>query len=193
MGTDGRTDGRTRSCSRSLMSSRKTEAKNEKRHRTRVDKIEEPSRQTTNTIKHKQPTNKTTFTNQRHMGIFGKNKTKTNNKAPYNPYDPYAASSTAPPASGFANALNPGAAPPPAVYQPSAPPAVYQPSAPPASYDNRYTAPYVPGTGATSSTMNTPAPKKYTKVNGVMKLNPVRSLVECDCLLWSKYFRLYFW
>jgi len=102
------------------------------------------------------------------MGIFGKKKSGTNNtQTPYNPYAAPNPSSTTNPSSGFANALNPGAAPPPAVYQP------YQPSAPPASYDNSHSAPFVPGT----STMSTPgaggpAPKKYVKINGVMKLNP---------------------
>eukprot|EP00977_Amphora_coffeiformis_P025723 scaffold21700_cov164-Amphora_coffeaeformis.AAC.4 len=101
------------------------------------------------------------------MAIFGKKKSGTNNtQAPYNPYAASNTGSSDP--SGFANALSPGAAPPPALYQP------YQPSAPPASYDASHSAaPYVPGT----STMSTPsaggpAPKKYIKINGVMKLNP---------------------
>ena len=100
------------------------------------------------------------------MGLFGKKKSKS--RAPETPYNPYV-----PPSSGFggdptafSNALTPGAQPPSVassqVYQPQATP-VYQPaaSAPSSYYDAR----------VATSTAAEP-PKKYVKVNGVMKLNP---------------------
>lgn len=85
--------------------------------------------------------------------MFGRNKNKNKTNAPPSttPYNPYNPSGTSAPASasssGFSNALNPGASPPPP----------YNPSAPPLS--------------AMQQSTNGP-PKKYIQVNGVMQLNP---------------------
>ena len=97
------------------------------------------------------------------MGIFGKsNKDKNTPRAPYNPYNPSPSGGSTQPGSdptSFSNALSPGSAPPPPVYVPSAPPA---------SMDRHSN---VHNSGATSGSAGTP-PKKYVKINGVMKLNP---------------------
>ena len=109
------------------------------------------------------------------MGFFVK-KSQKNKTEPYNPYanSNNNTPSTAMPNTGFANALNPGAAPP----QVYVPPGSFGASAPPASmdYNNSHAAAAVPLTTPHSSLPASGGggqpPKKYVKINGVMKLNP---------------------
>ena len=120
------------------------------------------------------------------MGFFKKSKDRSE---PYNPYATSNTPSTATPAAtgdrtGFANALSPGAQPPQPyvptatatpVYVSAAPAAPLGASAPPASFDPHIYSPHSSLPAMGNAPMGAGAgqpPKKYVKINGVMKLNP---------------------